>query len=243
MALLRRGTVSLEVRKLQVNLNQIQKPVPILSIDGIFGPITEGTVRAFQKEALLDIDGIVGPKTQDAIQSRLRSMPSITLSYVVPGLIHIEQDKKMSCWFASAQMLIQWKRTQKQMTDPRHPDPSDSIKWSKVYRDDTGISNSQIQAFARDMGFQKVPPMSPTPEAILGWLRFHGPLWVNGVRHITVIGGIRGPRDNVDVLVLDPANKGETNGSWRNLRDWYVLDGHSGRDTSDEVTAVFLRLP
>jgi hypothetical protein len=163
--------------------------------------------------------------------------------YTVPSYLHIAQDKTMSCWFASAQMLIQWKRNRTQMTDARHPDPSESPKWSKLYNDNTGISNGKIREFARDMGFAYVPPMSPTPEAILGWLRMFGPLWVNGVKHITVIAGIRGPREDTDVLVLDPGNKVEFSGSWRNLRQWYVLDKHSGRDTAGEVEAVFLRLP
>jgi hypothetical protein len=45
------------------------------------------------------------------------------------------------------------------------------------------------------------------------------------------------------VLVLDPARTSEFGGSWRNLRQWYVLDKHSGRDTAADVEAVFLRLP
>jgi hypothetical protein len=140
-------------------------------------------------------------------------------------------------------MLIQWKRRRTRMTDARHPDPSQSATWSRLYADNTGISNVRIRAFARDMGFAHVPPMSPTPEALLGWLRLYGPLWVNGVRHITVIAGIRGPRADTEVLVLDPARKMELHGAWRSLRKWYVLDPHSGRDTGSDVEAVFLRLP
>jgi hypothetical protein len=241
---LKKGSVGPLVRNLQAKLNQVLIPIPLLAVDGIFGPKTDAAVRAFQKKAGLSVDGIVGPKTQAALDSaKPPGPPSVPMNYTVPAYLHIAQDKTMSCWFASAQMLIQWKRNRTQMTDARHPDPSDSPKWSKLYSDNTGITNSKIREFARDMGFAYVPPMSPTPEAILGWLRTFGPLWVNGVKHITVIAGIRGPREDTDVLVLDPGNKGESSGSWRNLRTWYVLDKHSGRDTAGEVEAVFLRLP
>ena len=242
MQLLRRGSTGEPVRKLQRQLNSVSKPVPLLAVDGIFGPKTQAAVQNFQKSSGLTVDGIVGPKTQAALDAA-RPGPSMTMYYTVPNFIHIEQDKTMSCWFASAQMLIQWKREREQRTDARHPDPSDSPKWSKVYSDNVGISNAQIRSFARDMGFSYVPPMSPTPEAILGWLRIFGPLWVNGVKHITVMAGIRGPREDCEVLVLDPARKGERSGAWRNLRQWYILDKHSGRDTSNAVEAVFLRLP
>jgi hypothetical protein len=248
MQLLRRGSTGQAVRDLQEKLNQVLKPVPLLAVDGIFGSKTDAAVRAFQLKAKLVIDGIVGPKTQAALAAAKPGPPGptpggMTMNYTVPGYLHIAQDKDMSCWFASAQMLIQWKRERTQSTDSRHPDPSQSPKWSKLYADDTGITNNKIREFARDMGFLHVPPMSPTPEAILLWLRTYGPLWVNGVAHITVIAGIRGSRDNPEVLVLDPARKAETRGAWRNLRQWYILDKHSGRDTGASVEAVFLHLP
>jgi hypothetical protein len=244
MQYLRSGSAGLPVRELQTKLNQVLKPVPLLQVDGIFGPKTDAAVRAFQAKNHLSTDGIVGPKTQSALNVTSRgTAPSVPIFYTVPSYVHIAQDKTMSCWFASAQMLIKWKRNRTQMTDSRHPDPSESPKWSKVYSDNTGITNGIIREFARDMGLIYVPPQSPTPEAILGWLRMYGPLWVNGVKHITVIAGIRGPRENTEVLVLDPGRSSERTGSWQNLRQWYILDKHSGRDTSSNVEAVFLRLP
>ena len=36
---------------------------PLLAVDGIFGPLTEGNVRKFQVRYGLLVDGIVGPQT------------------------------------------------------------------------------------------------------------------------------------------------------------------------------------
>lgn len=244
MSYLMVGSTGNLVKELQTKLNQVLKPVPLLQVDGIFGTKTNAAVRAFQAKERLAVDGIVGPMTQSALDAaRKNPVGSMSIFYTVPGYIHIAQDKTMSCWFASAQMLIQWKRNRTKTTDSRHPDPSDTLEWSKLYQDNTGITNGKIREFAKDMGFAYVPPMSPTPEAILGWLRTYGPLWVNGVKHITVIAGIRGPRENTEVLVLDPGRPAEKSGAWRNLQQWYILDKHSGRDSASEVEAVFLRLP
>jgi len=37
-------------------------------IDGMFGPLTQGAVKAFQKQARLDVDGVVGPHTWKALR-------------------------------------------------------------------------------------------------------------------------------------------------------------------------------
>jgi hypothetical protein len=163
--------------------------------------------------------------------------------YVVPEMELIPQDKNMSCWYASGMMLIHWHRRRNKMTSAAHPDPSQVKKWSKLYDDNPGITNDKILDFARDLGLEYVPPMSPTPEALEQWLRKYGPLWVNGWAHITVIAGIRDTMGALELLVYDPALSNKSHGEWRDIRTWYVQDKHSGRDTSGAVETVFLHLP
>ena len=55
------------------------------------------------------------------------------MAYVVPKMKLIPQDKKMSCWYASGMMLIEWRRQTKMMSEAAHPDPSQVEKWQKLY--------------------------------------------------------------------------------------------------------------
>lgn len=59
MNTIKNGSKGADVRTLQSILN--------LLVDGIFGPITEEAVKAFQKENGLTADGIVGPKTWEKL--------------------------------------------------------------------------------------------------------------------------------------------------------------------------------
>lgn len=59
MVTLKLGSVGNDVRTLQKQLN--------LAVDGIFGPITEETVKQYQKSKAMIPDGIVGPKTWAAL--------------------------------------------------------------------------------------------------------------------------------------------------------------------------------
>ena len=48
---------------MQNALNVRRKPPKLLVLDGIFGPLTEGTAREFQKCEGLKAEGIAGPHT------------------------------------------------------------------------------------------------------------------------------------------------------------------------------------
>ena len=58
--LVKRGDNIFPVRPLQQLLRARNHPV---AVDGIFGPITESAVKAFQQSKGLAADGIVGPQT------------------------------------------------------------------------------------------------------------------------------------------------------------------------------------
>ncbi|MCL2797756.1 MAG: peptidoglycan-binding protein [Firmicutes bacterium] len=67
---LRQGSRGEDVRTLQAMLNKarVKYPsIPLLAVDGAFGPMTDSAVRAFQRAAGLTVDGIVGPITWNAL--------------------------------------------------------------------------------------------------------------------------------------------------------------------------------
>jgi hypothetical protein len=162
------------------------------------------------------------------------------MAYTVPGVTLIKQTKTMSCWYASAQMVIQWRRNQMQMTEMGIMDPSEDGIISRMKDHDHGISNSAILHFAKKLGLVPVPPMSPAEATIETWLRAYGPLWVNGKSHIVVIGGIRPG----EVLVYDPdPDPSNVGPQWRSLSNWYVGSAVDSRDTGWDVEAVFLHCP
>lgn len=159
--------------------------------------------------------------------------------YQVPGMKLIPQSMTMSCWYASAQMLIQWRRNRTQSSERGIIDPSEDAACAKIRDDNGGILNPQIVTMARRLGLRAVPPMSPSEAAIESWLKTYGPLWVNGKSHIVVIAGIQSGR----VQVYDPAPVGMGRIDWRTLADWYVGGSVSARDTGSDVQTVFLHCP
>jgi len=71
--LLRNGSRGDDVRQVQTWLNTVRSQIPgnpQLAVDGIFGPITEGAVIAFQRHFGLVPDGIVGPITWGELARR-----------------------------------------------------------------------------------------------------------------------------------------------------------------------------
>ncbi|HYS94496.1 MAG TPA: papain-like cysteine protease family protein [Candidatus Acidoferrales bacterium] len=154
------------------------------------------------------------------------------LYYVVPNMKLIAQDRTMSCWFASGQMLIEWRSQTRRACEADHPDPSLLAKWHKLYDDNPGISDGQIGDFARDLGLRMVGSVTPSPQYVRELLMAHGPLWVNGNSHITVIAGIRRARGGVEVLVFDPAKPALVHGAWHDFYQQYGLTPHTSLDAS-----------
>ena len=67
---LRRGMTGEDVRMLQELINKAAAKypsIPVLAVDGIFGPATDAAVRFIQQNNGYDADGIVGPLTWNTI--------------------------------------------------------------------------------------------------------------------------------------------------------------------------------
>jgi hypothetical protein len=161
--------------------------------------------------------------------------------YEVPGMTLIPQTMKMSCWYASAQMLIRWKMDQRQQSLSWLVPPELDAQCVVIRDGDGGVTNPQIVPMATRLGLRAVPPMSPAVETIEGWLSTYGPLWVNGTRHITVIAGVDTEARTVKVYDPAPVNSGRI--EWRSLDTWYTGSSSSGRDTGAGVETVFLYVP
>ena len=167
------------------------------------------------------------------------------MAYVVPNMKLIPQSKTMSCWYASLQMLVKWKEEQRQASLAHLISPEFDAECIKLRDANNGIVNPDIIRLANRLGLKTVPPLSPTPETIEGWLKDFGPLWVNGKSHIVVIAGIMYlPHVGHWLLVFDPQPVNVGKIEWRSLADWYANGtAPDSRDTSSSVQAVFMYIP
>jgi ABC-type bacteriocin/lantibiotic exporter with double-glycine peptidase domain len=161
--------------------------------------------------------------------------------YKVPDMHLIVQHRNMACWYASARMVIQWKRRHLRATLIRNPDPSQvkvAVGWEVS---DLGVTNPQIIQLAQLLGLRAIPAMTPTLKYVRELLQRYGPLWTNGKSHIVVIGGV--DEASGRLLVYDPWPPGIGAIGWRKFQ-WYLKSGApDSRDTSPDVRAVFLYHP
>lgn len=67
---LQRGSTGMAVRKMQQALVDMNFPLAKYSVDGIFGPETEGALKAFQVSAKIGDSGVFDKTTLEAMQTR-----------------------------------------------------------------------------------------------------------------------------------------------------------------------------
>ena len=125
----------------------------------------------------------------------------MTMAYTEPNVPLIPQQLTMACWYASAQMLIQWRQESTQSCEIDHPDPSMLTDEVNRYKANNGLGLDQMMTFAKALGLRTVPPMTPTLGLVEQWLRQYGPIWAAGKKigpggnaygHVFVIVGVLG---------------------------------------------------
>jgi hypothetical protein len=213
------------VRLIQQALIDLGYPLPISireygSPDGIYGPETEGGVRAFQKfEPPLRVDGIVGKNTMTALDGllpnpapRLPPLPKPPM-YVVPGLkTVIRQPTNDVCWATVYTMMISWR-------DGIGYDIRAAVEAvGEDYRDmfdaDQGMPPGEFRNFLRAAGLRAEPMANLPPSQWVRKLRRHGLLWVGamattaGGLHSRIVQGVRGDGTSAgsSMMMIDPAD-------------------------------------
>lgn len=130
-----------------------------------------------------------------------------TVDYPVP---FIKQDKEMSCWYASAQMVLAYRGVGNMVVQT-----STNVRTLMRYFDNKGAHGSEFAAFAAEVGLSSRQASLLVPDQSgSGWastLKRFGPLWtpilVNTGKttygHVVVV---RGVRSGGGLWVHDPAN-------------------------------------
>ena len=80
------------------------------------------------------------------------------MAYVVQGMTLIPQQLNMSCWYASAQMLIHWKMEQRQQSIMNLIPPELDAECAKIRDNNNGIQNPEILKMAKRIGLEAIPP-------------------------------------------------------------------------------------
>lgn len=159
--------------------------------------------------------------------------------YIVPNVPLIPQTQNMACWYASARMLVQWRREKTQSTEISIVDPSEDPPSVARFRANNGLTDAQILPLAKALGLVLIPPQCPSPEALQQWLSSYGPLWTNGSTHITVIVGVD-LSDNT-LFIHNPWPVGSGKKEWKGM-GW--LNGNEGSSLDpNATTGVFMHCP
>jgi hypothetical protein len=220
-------------------------PWPRLATDGKCGKKTLDAIKVIQRrlgmarpDARVDVNG----HTYKTLAAGPSAMSPSTISYQVPNVPLIAQTKTWACWYASAQMLIEWKRDRSRATLKDNPDPSDIPETVRMHAANNGLAYSDVLKLAKLLGLKAVPPMSLSLFDIASLLQQYGPLWTHGTSHVIVLAGVNEGLDRV--LVHDPAPMNVGRKEWRSYSTWFIYGGAPDSQATDAgVAASFLYIP
>lgn len=107
-ATVRSGSRGDDVKTLQTMLNAVQNAG--LSVDGIFGSLTEAAVKRFQSANGLTVDGICGAKTWAALTSAYQNRTSSGLNSVAGCPMYYSEDGGGLCTSSATVTLLRRKQ-------------------------------------------------------------------------------------------------------------------------------------
>lgn len=221
------GSRGFPVAKLQLQLNLKKALIPLLEVDGIFGPLTQNAVKAFQRKQGLVPDGIAGPLTQAAASEGL------SITAVDHGLKLITQPTPTTCWAASTASM-----THSTVAAVKAKTPADMINADGSLNNSSGTDQAVVtgERFATIHGLHCFPPMTWKVSAFLALLK-RSPVMVdmlwksseyaagsNSPGHMVVVTAVvsdndeNGEKTYVEILNPLPPNVGHV--SWEEYSWW-----------------------
>lgn len=150
-----------QVAQMQRQLNAKLKPSHNLGDDGVFGPKTEGAVKAYQKQEWLVEDGEVGPATWNALFDAEAYAPILHKSTPF-----ISQPTSMTCWAAATAMLT--KSTVAAVMAKTPASIADATGAYNYSESDDAVTESL--RYAKIHNIQFVPPMSWSPQMLRSYM-------------------------------------------------------------------------
>lgn len=138
------------------------------------------------------------------------------MRYEAPNIRLVPQSQTMSCWYASAMMVIQWRQRRGTLFEPPQPTQFSDINAHLMAND--GMPHAQMLSLAQRLGLQATPRLQRLPNAVelQTWLMMFGPLWTDGLKtgpsgtygHVVVVGGVDDISSQILVFDPEPVNLG-----------------------------------
>lgn len=105
------GSSGDSVKFLQTNLNDFEKSLPPIQIDGKFGRLTETKLKAYQKHKNIKIDGIAGNQTfaeieKDILKKNPKIVQTVTSLNNMSDKVNGKKTKSMAPLLIGAGILL-----------------------------------------------------------------------------------------------------------------------------------------